>query len=211
MKPPDVRNPFAALRSLMRPRIPEERCDLCGAGLPPQHSHLVEPAQRRLLCCCDACAILLGSAQNARYRLARPRVEHLPDFRQTDQRWEELHLPIDLAFFFRSSSTDRVTAIYPSPGGPIESLLPLEAWRDLEKDNPILRELEPDVEALLVNRVGQTREFFRVSIDECYKLVGLIRTHWRGLSGGTEVWREIKRFFAELSARAGAGQEAADA
>ena len=43
---------------------------------------------------------------------------------------------------------------------------------------------EPDVEALLVNRVGAVREYFIVPIDECYKLVGLIRLHWRGLSGG---------------------------
>ena len=43
---------------------------------------------------------------------------------------------------------------------------------------------------------------YRVPIDECYKLVGLIRTHWRGLSGGTEVWEEIGRFFDELRERA---------
>ena len=36
-------------------------------------------------------------------------------------------------------------------------------------------------------------------IDECYKLVGLIRTHWRGLSGGDEVWDEIARFFDRLA------------
>ena len=56
--------------------------------------------------------------------------------------------------------------------------------------------LEPDVEALLVNRIGEARECYRVGIDECYKLVGLIRTHWRGLSGGQAVWDEIGRFFA---------------
>ena len=169
--------------------------------MPPEHPHLVEPAKRRLLCCCGACAILLGGQQNARYRLAPPRAEHLPDFRLTDAQWEELRIPIDLAFFFRSSAADRVVAIYPSPAGATESLLTLEAWRDLEDDNPILRELAPDVEALLVHRVGRTREHYRVSIDECYKLVGVIRTHWRGLSGGTEVWREIGRFFSALSER----------
>jgi len=41
--------------------------------------------------------------------------------------------------------------------------------------------------------------------------VGLIRTHWRGLSGGTEVWREIGSFFAALKKRAGFGQEGAHA
>ena len=60
--------------------------------------------------------------------------------------------------------------------------------------------MEADVEALLVNRVGNTRDYYIVPIDECYKLVGLIRAHWRGLSGGTEVWEEIGRFFDGLKA-----------
>ena len=39
-------------------------------------------------------------------------------------------------------------------------------------------------------------------IDECYKLVGLIRSNWRGLSGGTEVWQQIGGFFEGLKQRA---------
>ena len=55
--------------------------------------------------------------------------------------------------------------------------------------NPVLESLEPDVEALLVNRVGHAREasaaeYYIAPIDACYQLVGLIRVHWRGLSGG---------------------------
>ena len=79
---------------------------------------------------------------------------------------------------------DRVVALYPSPAGATESLVTPEAWEALVAENPVLRDFEPDVEALLVNRVGEARECYRVGIDECYKLVGLIRTHWRGLSGG---------------------------
>jgi hypothetical protein len=40
-----------------------------------------------------------------------------------------------------------------------------------------------------------------VGIDECYRLVGLIRTRWRGLSGGPDVWTEIGRYFDELKGR----------
>ena len=125
------------------------------------------------------------------------RVQFLPDFRLTDEAWEDLHLPINLAFFLRSTPAGRVVALYPSPAGATESLVALEAWQALAAENPVLRDLEPDVEALLVNRVGESRECYRVGIDECYKLVGLIRTHWRGLSGGPAVWDEIGRFFAE--------------
>jgi Family of unknown function (DUF5947) len=62
----------------------------------------------------------------------------------------------------------------------------------------VLRDLQPDVEALLVNRTKGCREYYRVPIDRCYLLVGLIRTHWRGLSGGSEAWDAIDGFFARL-------------
>jgi hypothetical protein len=61
--------------------------------------------------------------------------------------------------------------------------------------------MEPDVEALLVNRVRGARQHWLVPVDECYALVGVIRTHWRGFTGGREVWEELERFFAELDAR----------
>jgi len=193
--------PFALLRDLVRPRSAAEQCEMCSAPLAPTHQHLIEPANRRLLCCCDACAVLLSGQQSARYRRVPRRIQSLPDFRLTDAQWEELHLPINLAFFFHSSAVGRVVAVYPSPAGATESLLPLEAWHALEEENPLLRELEADVEALLVNRVGPARDHYRVPIDECYKLVGLIRTNWKGLSGGTEVWEAIGRFFSSLKER----------
>ncbi len=46
------------------------------------------------------------------------------------------------------------------------------------------------------------RESFILPIDECYRLVGLMRTHWKGLSGGAAVWREIQLFFQEMKNRA---------
>jgi hypothetical protein len=120
-----------------------------------------------------------------------------------DTAWEGLHLPIDLAFFLYSTPAGRVIALYPSPAGATESLVALEAWQTLTEDNPELRDFEPDVEALLVNRTKGARACYRVGIDECYKLVGLIRAHWRGLSGGSQVWDVIGRFFADLKERTG--------
>jgi hypothetical protein len=52
-----------------------------------------------------------------------------------------------------------------------------------------------------VNRARGMREHWLVPIDDCYDLVGLMRTRWKGLSGGTEVWREIGRFFEQLRER----------
>jgi hypothetical protein len=192
---------LASLRRFLRPRAVRERCELCDAELAPDHSHLVEVANRRLHCACEACAILFGNQGAAKYRRVPRRADFLSDFRLTDVQWEELNLPINLAFFLYSIAAGRVVALYPSPAGATEAMPPPDAWQALAEDNPVLRELEPDVEALLVNRLGPAPECYRVGIDRCYELVGLVRTHWRGLSGGTAVWEEVGRFFAALKER----------
>lgn len=199
----EVQTAFEVLRRFVRRRGPEERCDLCSAPLAAEHAHLVEPANRKLLCSCQACALLFSDRQDARYRRVPEEVQFLPDLRLSDAHWEDLHIPINLAFFFHCTPAGRVIAIYPSPAGAMESLLTLEAWQTLVDENPVLRELKPDVEALLVNRVGVARDHYRVPIDHCYKLVWIIRSNWRGLAGGTEVWQAIARFFDGLKERSG--------
>jgi hypothetical protein len=214
--PPLQESAFAVLRQFARKRAPVERCEMCSRGLPPEHEHLVEPANRKLICACDACAILFEGQSGTKYKRVPRRVLFLRDFELTDGQWDGLMVPIEMAFFFKSTPHGRVIALYPSAAGPTESLLSLDTWSEIAELNPILNEMESDVTALLVNRVGHARgsipaEYYLVPIDECYKLVGLIRTHWRGLSGGTEVWREIGSFFAALKKRAGFGQEGAHA
>lgn len=207
---------FAALRQFARKRAAVERCEMCSLALPVEHEHLVEPANRKLICACDACAILFEGQSGTKYKRVPRRVLFLRDFQLTDGQWDGLMVPIEMAFFFRSTPHGKVIALYPSPAGPTESLLSLDTWADIAEMNPILSEMEADVSALLVNRVGHARgsspaEYYLAPIDECYKLVGLIRAHWRGLSGGTEVWREIGAFFAALKKRAGFGHEGANA
>jgi len=196
------RTALSSLRRFARRPAVRERCELCSAKLAADHAHLVELASRRLLCACEACGILFNTEGATKYRRVPRRVQLLREFRLPDVAWQGLGLPINLAFFLHSTAVGRVVAIYPSPGGATESLPPPDAWETLVEDNPLLSDLEPDVEALLVNRLGSTHEYYRVGIDECYKLVGLVRTHWRSMSGGTEVWKEIGRFFADLKAKA---------
>ena len=121
----------------------------------------------------------------------------------TDLEWEALMLPINLAFFYQDGAAEKVLAMYPSPAGATESLLSLESWTEIVSKNPKLQRMEPDVEALLVNRMGAVKEYFLVPIDECYRFVGLIRTHWRGLSGGNEVWKQMREFFSQLKVKCG--------
>ena len=194
--------PMATLRQFMRKPSAAERCELCAWELAEDHPHLLELAMRRIACCCDACSLLFDGKQSSRFRRIPRRIENLADFRLTDAEWENLRLPISLAFFFQNSAAGRVVAMYPSPAGATESLLTIDAWKDLTAANPVLNDLAPDVEALLVDRVGENRRYFRVPIDECFKLVGIIRSHWRGLSGGTEVWGHVETFFDSLKQRA---------
>lgn len=202
---------FGALRQFTRRRGSASRavefCELCSAALGHDHPHLVEPTKRQILCACDACALLFDGMEKSKYKRVSRSAAYLQGFAMTDGQWESLLIPINMAFFFRSSVESRVVALYPSPAGAVESLLPLEAWADIAEINPVLHRLQPDVEALLVNRVGHAHgmskaEYFIAPIDECYRLVGLIRGNWKGLSGGAEVWTEIGRFFAELKSKA---------
>jgi hypothetical protein len=177
-----------------------ERCELCGEAIPPNHRHLLDLRSRELMCACQACKILFDrkEAGVGHYRLVPDRRLRIEGFRLEDEDWAALEIPVDMAFFFHSTRDERVNAFYPSPAGPTESLLRLDAWQDIERANPVLLSLEPDVEALLVNRARGARQHFIVPIEDPYRLVALIRSRWRGLTGGQEVWEGIEAFFAEL-------------
>lgn len=197
---------LAALRRFVQKPPLEERCDLCSVRLSEQHQHLVDPGTRRLVCVCDACAILFGSSGETKYRRVPRDAEYLRHFHISDQLWNSLAIPIGLVFFYRSSAPDKVTAVYPSPAGPTEVVLDIESWEEIAEANPVLRKMGMEVEALLVNRTHGQREYFLAPIDECYKLTGLIRKHWHGFSGGSEAWEQIGNFFDALRERCGAAK-----
>ena len=177
-----------------------ERCELCSLRLAPQHRHLLEVATRRIVCACDGCTTTFVPVVGGRFKVIPRDARALPGFRISDADWENLALPISLAFFFHDSGKGKMTALYPSPAGATESLLSLSAWESIARQNPTLAGVQSDVEALLVNRAKEARDYFIAPIDKCFELVGLIRMHWRGFGGGEEVWREIGAFFAALHA-----------
>src|SRR5437016_3671232 len=160
------RGSLAVLQQFVRkPREAVEVCELCAKPLALVHQHLLELQKRRVTCACDACAILFGGHAAQRYRRIPRDIHVLRDFEMDDQQWESLLIPINLAFFFHSSAAGRVVANYPSPGGAMESSLDLEYWSAIVERNPVLRKFEPDVEALLVNRIAQPPQYYRAPID----------------------------------------------
>src|SRR5690348_17973253 len=73
------------LRRFIRPRsVAAEQCDLCSIELASYHAHLVEPATRKLICACQACAILFSGATDTKYRRVPERIQDLPDFQSSD-------------------------------------------------------------------------------------------------------------------------------
>lgn len=181
-----------------------ERCELCSAPIAPDHRHLLDLRSRELMCACQACSLLFdrAAAGGDHFKLVPDRVTALPELDLPDFAWERLRIPVDIAFFFHDSEQRRTLAFYPSPMGPTESQLGLEAWAEIEAANPVLGTMAADVEALLVNRAHGARRQWLAPIGECYRLVATIRVRWKGLSGGNEVWTEIDDFFDDLDRRA---------
>jgi uncharacterized protein DUF5947 len=197
--------PLVQIRLPRREKPPGDRCDLCSAGVGAEHPHLFDPRARSLACVCDPCALLFHEPRpEARYVRVPRRVRSLENFRMTEAQWDALGVPVHLAFFFRSSPADRMIALYPSPAGAMESLLPLGVWEEITAENPALAAMQADVEALLVHRVGEVREHLLAPIDRCFELTGMIRRHRTSILGSARdgADTEILGFLARLKAEA---------
>ena len=117
--------------------------------------------------------------------------------------WDELQIPVGLAFFLNSSERG-LGGFYPSPAGATECALDLAAWERLAAAYPLLGAAEPDVEAVLLCRDGHASEaeYFIVPIDVCYELAGRMRMLWKGFDGGSEARASIDEFLAGVRTRA---------
>jgi hypothetical protein len=196
--------PVESLRSRVAPQAPAPRCDLCAEPLAEPHRHLFDASAREISCACRACALLFDRPQagGARYLLVPQRRWWLPDLVLDDVAWAGLRIPVRMAFIYHDSSTGEVSAGYPSAGGMVNGAVDPHGWQRIVAANPVLARLRPDVEALLLSRSSGGDDTFLVPIDDCYALVGLMRTHWQGFTGGQRMWTAVGEFFAGLRARA---------
>jgi hypothetical protein len=198
------------LRALSQARAPatapgptsDDRCDLCGAGVDAGHRHLLHLVERRILCACEPCFAM--RAGDAELRPSGTRVAILDDLALDADLWAKFQIPIGLAFFMVRERGQGILGLYPSPAGATECELYLTAWDELVAVNPGLIELEPEVEALIVNRMSEPARYAIVPIDRCYELVGMIKSRWEGISGGGAIDDAVAEFFASLDRGAGA-------
>jgi len=198
----------SGLRGLARPKAPDappptsaapdsqERCDLCNTTVPSDHRHMLNLYERQIVCVCESCWALRSG--DPEFRPTGNRTLWLEDFELPEELWAQFRIPIGLAFFMHSTVTNCVVAMYPSPAGATESELHFETWSRLVGMNPVLRDLEPDAEGLIVNRMSDPPAVAIAPIDRCYMLVGLIKASWEGISGGAGVERAIEGYFEEL-------------
>lgn len=198
--------PLAALRRITRTRpaaVVGERCEMCAESIGSTHPHVVNLDSRALMCSCRACYLLFTDQDaHLRYRAVPERYLRFPDLTLDARAWDELQIPVGLAFLFQNSVQQRTIAFYPSPAGATESDLPLDAWDRIVEQNPELAVLRSDVEALLVRRDdGTSGSCHLVPIDACYELVGQLRMLWRGFDGGREAHDAMDAFFARVQGR----------
>jgi Family of unknown function (DUF5947) len=202
--PPTLRR-MAAWAASKPPAAPPARgastatCELCPIGIGEHHRHLLHLVERRIICVCETCWSMRSG--DAEFRPPGGRTLWLEDFAMSQEIWSAFQIPIGLAFMLRSTVTGTVVALYPSPAGATESELELTAWDALCAANPVLEGLVPDTEALIVDRTGAVPRYAIVPIDECYRLVGLIKSRWQGISGGRAVDEAIAAFFDGLHAK----------
>jgi Family of unknown function (DUF5947) len=202
-------NAIRTLRRLATTERQIEQCDFCNAALEAGHRHLLEVGTGKIVCACDPCALRFENVIG-RWKLIPRDAIRLTEFQLSEADWEAFALPINLVFLFHSTRAGKTVAMYPSPGGATESLLPIATWDELEKANPALQRMEPDVQALLVNRLGEAREYYIAPIDRCFELAGIIRAHWKGFSGGAKVEEEMDAFFNRLRSSAKEPDEVAN-
>ena len=120
---------------------------------PAEHKHLLDLEERRIVCVCPTCWSMRSG--DARYRPTGSRTLWLEDFDAA---------PTSCGRRSRSRSASRsscararranVVGLYPSPAGATECELDLDAWDRLVAANPVLEDLDPDAEALIVNRLA---------------------------------------------------------
>lgn len=193
------RSGVAALRAFTGAQArAAERCDFCGLAVGDAHAHVLDVKSGAPRCACTACALLFETPRAGGYRRIAPKAQRLPDPFSASQ-WSALGIPVGLAWFYRDVAESRLRVRYPGAAGMVEAPDPGAALEAAAIAAPALADLEAGAEALLVRRTARAGECWRVSMDRCWHLAGLLRRHWRGFDGGAEAHAAMDDFFRSLA------------
>ena len=161
---------------------------MCGELVPDEHEHVVNTESRIAHVHVPGLLAAVHEQRCRRRQVPRrpgPLPVARPELSIAPGAWDELQIPVSVAFFFVNSSHRLGRRLLPESRRvrPSRSC-PLDAWDRLVADNAVLGTMEPDVEALFVRRDAEHGGAFLVPIDACYELVGELRRLWKGFDGG---------------------------
>ena len=122
----------------------------------------------------------------------------------TTSRWEELRIPVDMAFFFHSSAGRARGGVLPEPDGRDRvAARARRVGRSWRRPTRCSASWSPTSRRCSSTARAARAQHWLVPIDECYALVGLIRTRWRGLHRRhARCGRRSAAFFDGLDQRA---------
>ena len=197
----------SALRRLQMREMPdgpeplEASCDLCGTSMPEDHRHLLQLDERRIVCVVRGAAGPCARATPSTCPPARASCGSRTS-RCRDELWARFRIPIGLAFFLRGRGGG-VVALYPSPAGATESRARPRVVGRARALNPVLESSSRGRGADRGPHGGAAAVRDR-SDRQAYRLVGLIKANWQGISGGPAVEQAVDGFFEELGERVSA-------
>ena len=152
--------------------------------VPADHRHLLHLVERRIECVCESCWALRSG--DAEYRPTGSRTTVADRARAARRRLGELSDP-DRAGLLHGLDHRRLRGrAVPEPRRRTESELHFSSWSRMVELNPVLADLEPDIEGLIVNRLSDPPAYVIAPIDRCYALTGTIKANWEGISGGAQ-------------------------
>lgn len=187
----------ALLRRLIHFGTAENVCAFCQSIDSSHYCRLLDVPCRNIICACEECAKHVAPLDE-NYKPIPCQTRALPDFQMTDYQWDGFALPINAAFFQFDTLAGEIVAVYPGAEGAVRAELTDDQWSALREENPVLADMQADVEALLVNRIGIAREYYIAPIDKCLELAERVSARWRETSSGEAVCREIEEFFSAL-------------